>query len=53
MSDSLTFWHLKKGYTLHVHTAGVGGGAHPNRTCWKVIHPVRPETAADGVILSI
>jgi hypothetical protein len=25
MSDSPTFRHLKKGYTLHDHTASVGG----------------------------
>jgi hypothetical protein len=30
MPDSPTFRHLKKGYTLHVYTASVGGGERDN-----------------------
>jgi hypothetical protein len=48
-------------YFLHVHTAGqlvlvvVKGisSARPNYILWKGIHLARPETVADGVILTI
>jgi hypothetical protein len=50
MPDSPTFRHLKK--MLVVAVKGKPS-ARPNCWWWKVIHPARPQTAADGVILAI